>query len=349
MHRHTHVCVTPRHRVREQRGFWMDFEWILNGFWMDENARVKRHVTSMKDAYESRHTCKCCAVWLVHTCVWHGSAPHCWMWVMAGFHVWHDSFVVCMSDMIHASVWHVSTCAMVDSHVWHDTFMCGMTHAYVPHTFRSHVTHVNGSCHTHARVMSHVSVIQTTHIHEPCHIYEQSHPTHIQKSCQTYEWVMQHTHTRHDTHINESCHTYARGTSRHIYKQSHAKKIVCRGGNWALSKINESCHTHKQWGAEKVIRRGRIWAILSGHRVCFSSAAPLPFWCVFVCVCMCTASVLFRHFNRGIRVALVQQPLSRSSAVWVRVRVRACVLCVAVLLLGAWSTHYERTVFLMFI
>ena len=54
----------------------------------------------------------------------------------------------------------------------------------------SHVTHMNGSCHTYEWVMLH---IRMSHV--------------------TYEWVMPHIRISHETHTNESCHADMSWTS----------------------------------------------------------------------------------------------------------------------------------------
>jgi len=61
------------------------------------------------------------------------------------------------------------------------------------HICRSHVTHMNESCHTYVGVMSHILMSHVTHMNELCH---------------TYEWVMSHIWMSHVLQMNESCLTY---------------------------------------------------------------------------------------------------------------------------------------------
>jgi len=104
------------------------------------------------------------------------------------------------------------------------------------HIWMSHVTRVNGACHTHLELrtswISHV-----TNMTESCHTYEwvtlhvwMSHVTHIQ-SCRTHaspsRWVLSYIWRIHVTHMNESGHTYAWVMS-HVW-MSHVTHIQsCR-------------------------------------------------------------------------------------------------------------------------
>ena len=132
----------------------------------------------------------------------------------------------------------------VMSHIWmsHDTYMtvwCDTdTSIWVLQLEltdrRSHVTHMNESCHVYRLVMSHVWRSHVTHMNESWHIHDcvmyigtsvwmlrleptdkgvmshiwMSPVTYSNESCHTCEWVMSHIYMRHVTHINESCHAY---------------------------------------------------------------------------------------------------------------------------------------------
>jgi len=111
------------------------------------------------------------------------------------------------------------------------------------HVWKSHVMHMNESCHTYVWVMSrcarrwcsfllrpgtgslrvwhicmsHVTpVIESFHTcKESCHAYRwvvsrtwMSHVTHMTESCHAYEWVMSHIWMGCITRMNESCLAY---------------------------------------------------------------------------------------------------------------------------------------------
>ena len=67
------------------------------------------------------------------------------------------------------------------------------------HTWRSHYTHMNESCHTHERLTSYTWMSRVTHVNDSCHIHQRvmshiwtSHVTQMNESCHIYEWVMSH-------------------------------------------------------------------------------------------------------------------------------------------------------------
>jgi len=180
---HTNVCMTHTHvhkrhtllqytRIHTHTCVWYhaivyvnteDFEWMRMYGWnvMSQVWKMRMsHVTHVNAVLcdscihvcdTAQHPAAGCESWLVYTCgMTHLSLP----WVTWSMHQCDMSlrvpWLIHMCDMTHSCAgWLVHTC----------------------HTFRSHVTHVNGSCHTHARVMSKVSVVHTTHIHESCHTY----------------------------------------------------------------------------------------------------------------------------------------------------------------------------------
>jgi len=132
----------------------------------------------------------------------YGGSSHVWSWWTTNSCAWHDSFV-CVPWLIHLfGGWFI--------HV------CSVTLRKEPgHTWTSHGTHVNESCHTYEWVMSNIWMRHVTPMNESCHTYEQershirmSHVKHMNELWHTYEWVMSHLWTSHVTRMNESLHTY---------------------------------------------------------------------------------------------------------------------------------------------
>jgi len=133
---------------------------------------------------------------------------------------------------------------------------------------RSHVTHLNESCHTSEWVILHIWMIHLTHLNESCHTSEwvmshiwMIHVTHVQESCHTFEWChtcawfMLHICISPVTHIHESCHTYA-FVMAHIY-MSHVTHMKWVTLTWYhvthLNPWHEPCHTSNRgqfcdWG-----------------------------------------------------------------------------------------------------
>jgi len=64
------------------------------------------------------------------------------------------------------------------------------------HTYKSVMLYVNDSCNTYEWVVSHTCMSHVTHMNGPCHTYS------------SYEWVTSHTWTSHVAHTNESRHTW---------------------------------------------------------------------------------------------------------------------------------------------
>ena len=92
----------------------------------------------------------------------------------------YESRTTCVSHKLH-----MCTYALIwVSHVPYNSLVC-----------MSHVTHMNGSCHTYECVMSHIWMRHVTRTNESCHCM--SHVTHMNESCHTYEWVMSHIWMRH--------------------------------------------------------------------------------------------------------------------------------------------------------
>ena len=74
------------------------------------------------------------------------------------------------------------------------------------HIWKSHITHVNESCHTSDRVMAHIWM---------------SHVTHMMESRRTCECVTSHSWLSHSTHLRESCHTH-----RALFCAKHCDPIL---------------------------------------------------------------------------------------------------------------------------
>jgi len=199
------------------------------------------HMWHMTHSYV-RHDSFICVTWLIHMCdMTHSYMPHdSFIWLihmcdMTYPHVSHDSFTcVKWHDSWVCATWHIQ---MSHTHITHAhsaeisfvewrqkkqscfTYTWVMSHIpssewVMSHTWMSHVTQMNESCHTHEWWMSAV-----THMNESCDTYQgvMSH-TWMRHAAwhhtyqrvmlgQPHEWVMSHTWMSHVTHMNESCHT----------------------------------------------------------------------------------------------------------------------------------------------
>jgi len=142
------------------------------------------------------------------------------------------------------------------------------------HTWESHVTHMNQSCHTHEFVMPHTWISHVTHMNQSCHTHEwvmshtwvgmfymtyMSHVTRVFESRHAYEWVTSpifmscHTKSRHRawtitsrvwshvTHMRESCRTHTSESCYTYRVLSHIKRSPCHTYEWVLSHIFMSC------------------------------------------------------------------------------------------------------------
>jgi len=106
---------------------------------------------------------------------------------------------------------------------------------------RSHITHMNESCHTRERVAHmnesyHAYELIHMCVKELYHAYERAmshmwtgHVTHVRESRHTCEWVMSHMWMSHVTRVNESCHTceWVKFTDRmpNMSKENHIRKM----------------------------------------------------------------------------------------------------------------------------
>ena len=130
------------------------------------------------------------------------------------------------------------------------------------YVYRSHVTHINESCHTYG-----------TSMNESCHTYEwvmlhicrwwnewKSLVTHMNESFNTYEWVMSHIWMSHVTHMKESRHTYEWVMS-YFYTGG--------GTNARTQNIRETC-----------------WIICGCSEISWRGV------CVGVCLCVCVCTYI---------------------------------------------------------
>ena len=91
----------------------------------------------------------------------------------------------------HTHTWPIDMC---DTHIHtrdpftRDAYETWHIRCEMSHTWTSHVTHMNESCHTYERVMSHIWTSHVTHMNESCHTYERV-MSHKWMRRVTYEWV----------------------------------------------------------------------------------------------------------------------------------------------------------------
>jgi len=104
------------------------------------------------------------------------------------------------------------------------------------HTWMSHATHTNESCHRCKRVIPRLWMSHFTRVNESCHV-------HMNESCHTYEWVM--------SHKKESCPTY--------------ESVMWQIGEWHGIEL---CHTYHNMGGldpmpQHVTHIHELWHIYS--------------------------------------------------------------------------------------
>jgi len=250
-HRHTHINVARhtcecgmsrkwiRHIAHLQERYVTHMnesrhthEWVTSHTWMS-------HVTHMN---ESRHTQTKALVWsacmrmtwLCRVC----DVSHVYVW---------NAHIECLS---HATVYKLSSC----------------------HTWRSHVTHTNESCHSHEGAMSHTRRSHVTRMKESCVTQAMaclvahddtrrswactSHVSHTNESCHTHRWVISHAWKSHITHTKESFYTHdgVMSTRRWWRVWWRTTLSADRGHAGVMSHtwwshaacMKESCHAHKE-------------------------------------------------------------------------------------------------------
>ena len=124
---------------------------------------------------------------------------------------------VCVSTMYQLCINYVSTMChelharsrssspvqyMNESCVWMGQVWMSLSHVCI-----NHVTHVNKSCHTFARVVSHIQTNHVTHTNESSLPIAITRMREMIRACATVRFNMCHQAFVH-TRINKSCHTY---------------------------------------------------------------------------------------------------------------------------------------------
>jgi len=125
----------------------------------------------------------------------------------------------------------------------------------------SHITHINGSCHTHRWVMSYMSIRHATHIHELCHTHDGVKREQVAWLMTWYKGTrvmwhisMWHTwrkmpHTWMTSSGSQSsgwCHDAREHESCHTHQWVKGLRVMWHTSMSHVTHINESCHTH-QW------------------------------------------------------------------------------------------------------
>jgi len=121
---------------------------------------------------------------------------------------------------VYCSVWLAGTCLSCHKYELVRMLQClalccsasqCVTVCWSCHTWMSHMTYMNESCHASEWVMSHIWMILVTHrmryvtqMNESCHI---SHIRHMQESRHAFDWVMSHILMSHVINMDESCQT----------------------------------------------------------------------------------------------------------------------------------------------
>ena len=154
------------------------------------------------------------------------------------------------------------------------THMCGMSQICVAcHTYVWHVTHIKrrpvcclllSACHTwmvmshtYERVMSHTWTSHVTHMNESCHRREEamsniwkSHVAHVNESYPTYERVILRIRMSHVTRMNASCHTCKHKHPSRVYM----KELLSHVWRSHVPREKESRHTW-EWVMAHIKRR----------------------------------------------------------------------------------------------
>jgi len=101
--------------------------------------------------------------------------------------------------------------------------------------WRSHITHMNVSCHTYECIMTHIrlSHVARTQTYMST-IYQQQH---------TYTLVMSHIWMRHVIHVNESCHIMNASCWTHTHTDDDNIPAATHIYMSHVAHMNASCHT----------------------------------------------------------------------------------------------------------
>ena len=94
------------------------------------------------------------------------------------------------------------------------------------HIWKSHVAHMNESCHTYEWVMSHIWMSRVTHMNESCHTYVSHAPAQASFSLSLI-------HMRDMTHMNVACACAHSNVTHHIcdtprnWHDTHVTHHIC--------------------------------------------------------------------------------------------------------------------------
>ena len=156
------------------------YKWVLSHIWMNHVTHMNEsdHITHVTYAYMSHvahrsyrvishHTCHTC----IHVHI--NESYHTYEWIMS--HMWSQGHRSTPSRLV---IWI--------SHAAHMNESCHTYECVMPHVTMRHGTHINWSRHTYECVMSRIQISHTIHMHT------KSHVTHINESCHTCKWVTPH-------------------------------------------------------------------------------------------------------------------------------------------------------------
>jgi len=124
-----------------------------------------------------------------------------------------------------------------------DTYQCILSQKWdMSHIWKSRVTRMNKSCHTHERIMSHTWMNPVTRAN--ISLTWMSHDTRMNESRHTREWVMSHTWISHVARAKMlfTCKNAVIDESRHTYEWVVSYGNLSRDLNKSCAHINESCH-----------------------------------------------------------------------------------------------------------
>jgi len=205
------------------------YEWVMSHIWMSRVTHtmargpwehIATHYNTLQHTTTHHNT-------LQHTATHYNTLQHAAAYCDA---LRHTRKIIPSRGPVTTERVSCSTLKWVMSHIW-----------------MSHVTHMNGSCHTMTESCSAYNCVWSSrtmtltrswHCHVTAPVPLVSYVTHMNESCHTYEWVMS-IWMSHVTHMNESC-PYESVMS-HIWV-------------WPRT-ISESCHTY-EW----VVSHTWVWS-----------------------------------------------------------------------------------------